>query len=427
MKLFKVSWVTPLLLLFCAFAGTSAQAQFKQPNHIASRLVAESSAPAPGSEVTLAIVMTPDPGWHGYWKNPGDAGVETRADWRLPDGVEAGPLRYPVPHTLLISGLMNYVYEGRYAQLVTLRLPKGLAKGTKLPIAAHLQYLACTDRICVPEETNVALELTVGDGAPDRRAEFDEFRRSQPRPLGSNAAFERAGDAMRLAIPLPAAVDVKDVYFFPLTQDAIQYSAPQAVSRRGDMLVIETKADEDSARLKALEGVLRIGADQGLEVHAAPGAVGPAGEPLAATATSDDSGIGLTIAGALLAAILGGLILNVMPCVFPILSLKALSLAKAGGDEAPVRREAFAYTAGVILTCLALGGTLLALRSGGAAVGWAFQLQDPRSILLLLLLVGGITLNLAGLFELPAVSGGSDPARARGSRGSPPAPPRRAP
>jgi thiol:disulfide interchange protein len=121
---------------------------------------------------------------------------------------------------------------------------------------------------------------------------------------------------------------------------------------------------------------------------------------------------------ALFGAILGGLLLNIMPCVFPILSLKALSLAKAGGDEGPARREAFAYTTGVILTCLALGGALLALRAGGASVGWAFQLQDPRSILLLLLLVGAITLNLAGLYELPAVSGGSQLAERGGTGGA---------
>jgi thiol:disulfide interchange protein len=407
-----------LLLLVSNFASTEVQAKEAAGNHIAVRLVAESQSPAPGSEVALAFLMTPQPGWHGYWRNPGDAGVEMQADWKLPAGASAGSLTYPVPHTLVISGLMNYVYEGPYAVLASVRIPAEAAKGAKLPIAVHLDYLACTDRICVPEQADVAIDLTVGEGAPDRRSEFDRYRLATPKPLGTPAAFENAGGNVRIAIPLPASVAVGDAYFFPGTRDALAYSEPQAFSRRGDMLIVETKAGADAASLKAIEGVLKIGEDQGFEVHAAPGVVGAAGDPLSAGAAKPAGYDWLTIAAALLGAILGGLVLNVMPCVFPILSLKALSLAKAGGDEAPVRREAYAYTAGVILTCLALGGALLALRAAGTSVGWAFQLQDPRSILLLLLLVGGITLNLAGLFELPAVTGGSGLAEKGGTHGA---------
>ena len=122
------------------------------------------SGPAvtPAGKVHSIRVSTPDKGWHGYWKNPGDAGVETRIEWTLPAGVTAGPLQYPVPGRLMISGLMNYVYEGRYAQLVALKLPEGLAEGTRLPLRAKLDYLACTDEICVPERAEVALDLNVG-------------------------------------------------------------------------------------------------------------------------------------------------------------------------------------------------------------------------------------------------------------------------
>jgi thiol:disulfide interchange protein/DsbC/DsbD-like thiol-disulfide interchange protein len=413
----KVCLVTPLLALLCALVGAPAQAQTGEPNHIAVRLVAESSAPAPNREVTLAFVMTPEPGWHGYWQNPGDAGVETKVDWRLPYGMTVSPLRYPVPQPLLISGLMNYVYEGPYALLASLHLSSDPAKGTKIPISAHLQYLACTDRICVPEQADVNLDLTVGEGIPEHRAEFDSYRRAQPKPLGSTAVFEASPADVRIAIPLPASLAVSDVYFFPGTRDALQYAAPQGVTRRGDRLIIETRPGVDAAKLGALDGVLRIGPDQGLQIHALPGTVGEAGRPLASAAPQGDSA-GLTIIAALFAAILGGLVLNIMPCVFPILSLKALSLARAGGAEREARMEAFAYTAGVILICLALGGVLLALRAGGLAVGWAFQLQDARSILLLLLLVGAITLNLAGLFELPAVDAGSDLTEKGGTHGA---------
>ena len=182
------------------------------------------------------------------------------------------------------------------------------------------------------------------------------------------------------------------------------------------MLIVETEAGREAAALAALEGVLEIGPGIGLELTATRGEVPPAGAPVAAG--EEAGGGGRTILLALLGALFGGLLLNVMPCVFPILSLKALSLARAGETPDGARREALAYAAGVILTCLALGGLLLALRAGGAAVGWAFQLQDPRVILLLLLLVTAIALNLAGLFQLRAMTGGDGLARSGGVRGA---------
>ncbi|HXV06090.1 MAG TPA: thioredoxin family protein, partial [Solirubrobacterales bacterium] len=185
--------------------------------------------------------------------------------------------------------------------------------------------------------------------------------------------------------------------------------------RTGDMLVVETALDTAP---QALAGVLRIDERTGLSLSAAPGPVPPAGQPVAAAAAAAGEGGELSIWAALGGALLGGLLLNVMPCVFPILSLKALGLARAGVDEATARREALAYTAGVIVTCLALGGLLLALRAGGAALGWAFQLQDPRVIALLLLLVTAIALNLAGVFELRTIGAGDALAHKGGAVGA---------
>jgi DsbC/DsbD-like thiol-disulfide interchange protein/cytochrome c biogenesis protein CcdA len=388
-----------LLLILCAFP---AHAQLPPGQKaMAVRLVPETAAPAAGSRVTLALVMTPRPGWHGYWQNPGDAGVGTRIDWKLPEGVSAGPIRFPVPERLIIQGLMNYVYEGEHALLVDLAVPRGLAPGTRLPVRGKVDYLVCTDKICVPESAEIAADLAIGRGG-ETAAGFDRYRQALPKPLPETGRFERRGQAFRLAIPLPASAAVEDPYFFPATEGALVYSAPQSVSRRGDRLIVETRAGDSSPAM--VEGVLKLGPGLGLEVSAAPGPVGPAGVPVKAEAAAAGSGwpaILLALAGALL----GGLLLNVMPCVFPILSLKALSLARAGRDEAGARREAAAYAAGAILACLALGGVLLAVRASGAAVGWAFQLQDPRVILFLLLLVTAITLNLAGLFELPSLGG----------------------
>lgn len=379
--------------LACLFALPSpAWSQQAGPNNLTVELVAETDNPAPGGAVTVAFAATPDPGWHGYWKNPGDAGLETRLDWTLPQGVTASELRYPVPTRLLIAGIMNYVYKGGFTTLATLRIPAGVAPGTALPITVRADYLICTDEICVPETENLALTLTVGDGTigPERRARFDRWRRALPRPLGSPGKFAVVDGVTRIAMPYPASAPLAaDAYFYPLTQLALTYNAPQKVTRDGDMLIVETRS---AGSVPRLDGVLAPGNGQGFAVTALPGAV----TARAAPAAIDWQAALIALGGALL----GGLILNIMPCVFPILSLKALSLARSGASEAHARGEALAYTAGVVLVVLALGGAMLALRAAGASVGWAFQLTDARVILFLLLLVLGIALNLAGLFEL---------------------------
>ncbi|MFS0770700.1 protein-disulfide reductase DsbD family protein [Sphingomonas sp. 1P08PE] len=382
-----------MTLLAMLVACGTAVAQAPGERHLAMRLIAESAAPAPGSTVTLAIDATPQPGWHGYWQNPGDAGFPMQAAWTLPKGAVAGALRYPVPQRLTVAGLMNYVYERPYAVLVDVRIPDDAAVGTALPIGLKLDYLVCTTQVCVPESQTLSLALTVGSGAiePAVRTRFDAWRRALPRPLGSTATYQVEAGALRLAVPFPADAALGEAYFYPAATGAIDMAAPQTVVRQGDRVTIATRA---AAKPPAgpIEGVLATGDGRGLAITATPGAV--------PRATGGDAGWGVALA-AFAGAVLGGLILNVMPCVFPILSLKALSLAKSGGTERAARAEALAYTAGVVLVCLGLGAGLLALRAGGATVGWAFQLQDPRVIGVLLLLVTGIAFNLAGLFELP--------------------------
>ena len=387
--------VTMLAALF-AMAGARAEnpAALGKGPHLAMRLVAETVTPAAGQDVTLALDSRPAPGWHGYWQNPGDAGFPATLKWTLPSGITAGEPAYPVPGMLLMAGLMNYVFEAPYAPLVTLKVPAGLAAGTSLPVTLHAQYLVCTKTLCVPEEADLSVELTVGDGSvsAENRARFDAWRRSIPKPLDAKGSFQKDGAVIRIAVPYPANAPLADAYFFPISTGLVDYAAEQKVSRDGDRVVVETKAGTGGAA--PLVGVLRIAPGQGLMVTAVSGTVasssaGPAGGVLMATL--------IAFAGALL----GGLILNIMPCVFPILSLKALSLARGHLDERSARHEALAYTAGVVAVCVALGGAVLALRAGGSAVGWAFQLQDPRAIMVLLLLTVAIALNLGGLFEIP--------------------------
>jgi DsbC/DsbD-like thiol-disulfide interchange protein/cytochrome c biogenesis protein CcdA len=392
------------LLALLALVAAPATAQPVRERAIAVSLLPEGRQVAAGHRVELAFVMQPRAGWHGYWENPGDAGAPARVEWNLPAGVSASPLRYPVPETLIISGLMNYVYEHDYALLTALDIPADLAPGTRLPIAARLDYLACTDRICVPESATVSTVLEVGVAAgAENRAAIDGYRQALPRTLDRPGRFEWTEGRLRLAVPVPNTLAVEDPYFFPISDGAIDYAAPQLASRNGDWIVVEAKAGR--GRPDLVEGVLKIGEGQGLRVAARLGDVPATAAILGSRALDQERGAWAMLL-AFAGAIVGGLLLNIMPCVFPILSLKALSLARAGESEGTARREALAYAAGVVIVCVALGGVLLALRASGEAVGWAFQLQDPRVILFLLLLVTAIALNLAGLFELPSLGRG---------------------
>jgi DsbC/DsbD-like thiol-disulfide interchange protein/cytochrome c biogenesis protein CcdA len=380
-----------LLALFCA-APAAAQLGQRQ-NAIRPELVAEGPA-VPGGEVELAILMHTDPSWHGYWLNPGDAGLPMKIEWQLPKGATLGPLRFPVPDKLLVAGIVNYVYERDHALLTRLKVPAD-AKGV-LPIRAEAQWLACTDKVCVPERGSFSLDIPVGAGAATERARFDEWRRALPRPLASPARFALTGDRIEFAIPLPGSVSIAEPYFFPADDGPIDYAAPQQFRRKGDVLIAELKRRRGEPQ--RLSGVLALGDGRGLEINAVPGDVPKGGRRMGDLGTQ-------AVLFAILGALVGGLLLNLMPCVFPILSLKALHLSRAGGEAEHAKRDALAYTAGAIVGTGGLGVLLLAIRAAGAEAGWAFQLQDPRAILLLLLLCVAITLNLLRLFELPVVAG----------------------
>lgn len=414
------SWMAALLALVALFAASPIGAQFGgEGPHIKAKLTAESADPAPRKTVWLAFEMSPDKGWHGYWENPGDAGIGMSVDWTLPEGVSAGELVYPVPETLSIAGIMNYVYEGRYAVLVPLTIADSVAPGTNLPIAAKADWLACTDEVCVPESGRFATSLTAGDGSVDaaRRAAFDGYRTRLAQPLSEAATYSNDGKTVRISIPFPKDAAIEEPYFFPRTDGVIDYSAEQKISRTDDAVIIETAARGDSTG--PISGILKIGEHAGLDLTAEPGKVGAAGVAMGDGGSGALDGDPFALfAIAFGGAFLGGLMLNVFPCVFPILSLKAISLAKAGGDERAAKRDAIAYTLGITVFCVALGGAMLGLRAFGEGVGWGFQLQDPRIIFVLLLLVTAIAFNLAGLFEFSNIGIGQSLASQGGARGA---------
>ncbi|MGB5078746.1 MAG: protein-disulfide reductase DsbD domain-containing protein [Sphingorhabdus sp.] len=419
----RILWL--LWFAIClAFVAFPVHAQSRAaPLNVPATLRSESNLPAPGGTVTVAFHFKPKAGWHGYWENPGDAGFGMQLDWNLPKGVTAGKPRYPVPEPLVISGLMNHVFEHDYTVLIDLSLDANLRVGSTLPIRVRADWLSCTNAICVPEGDNMAIDLKVGDGAVNAtdRKRFDAWRALLPVPMDMKARYAINNGTIDIAIPFARGASVEEPYFFAGTEKLFRYAAPQSVRRTGDWLVVTTAVEVPFGQ--PINGVLRTGKQQGLIVQAIPGKVPLGGMTLRTrgniadpSPASGSSGTSLLLT--LAAAILGGLILNLMPCVFPILGLKALALAKAGGDERSARAEALAYSAGVISSCIALGAALLALRAAGEQVGWAFQLQEPFIVLLLVVLMVAVTANMVGLFEIGSINAGDKLARKDGLSGS---------
>jgi thiol:disulfide interchange protein/DsbC/DsbD-like thiol-disulfide interchange protein len=386
-----------MMTLLLALLAMPASAQAP---HLTPALIAERSDPRAGTTATVAINFVTEPGWHGYWRNPGEAGFAPRLAWHAPVGVSFGEPDYPVPSVLTVAGLVNHVFDRDHALLVPMTLPAALARGTRLPVRLDAQWLACTDQICVPERATLNLMVTVGDGtsAPDPR--FASWRAALPTPLDRPVTLARAGSQVRVAIPFPASAALERPHIFAGQAGAIDEAAPQAFARDGDTLIATLRAGGGASTMH--DGIVTIGGDRALAFTTRAGPVASGGTPVSARRATEWT----MVVGALGAAVLGGLLLNVMPCVFPILSLKALSLARAGGDERAARHDALAYAAGAIAVTLALGAAILVLRAGGSAIGWAFQLQDPRVIVVLLVLMTALALNLAGLFELPVAAGG---------------------
>lgn len=417
--------VCPHIAILAAFAllvsGPPAHAQSSGTSlHVPATLKAETATPAPGQTVDLAFHFKPTKGWHGYWENPGDAGYGMRLIWTLPTGVTAEPLQYPVPQPLLISGLMNHVFEHEYAVLTKLKLDAGIQPGTRLPVTVKADWLSCTDKVCVPESDTLSIDLVAGAGtriAADAR-QFDTWRAALPVPLDRQARYEIDGKTIEIAIPFPANAGADKPYFFARTNQLFQYAAPQTARRSGDWLIIKSEVTQPYEGV--ITGVLRFADGQGLEILAKRRKVpeGGVAVPVDGQKQPPNPLAPVQLLLTLGAAILGGILLNLMPCVFPILGLKALALAKTGGNEAAARRDAVAYSAGVILSCAALGAIMLGLRAAGAQVGWAFQLQEPRIVLPLLVLMVAVTVNLAGAFELPSLSIGGGLTRSDGPAGS---------
>lgn len=364
-----------------------------------ARLVVERTI-APGSAGDLALVFLPQEGWHGYWRNPGDAGQGMTLKWTLPEGWQVGEPQYPVPQTYVTLGIMNHIFEGEHAVLLPVQVPQTTQPGA-YPVRVFARWLTCSASLCVPQQATLSTVVTVGEGGAGEAVHpsFNAWRAEIAPLLDSDAVFEFTANALRLSIPIPAAMEIANPHVFIAEEQLVDYDDPQRFYRKDDALIVEIPRGGLRQEAGNVSGIIALGgAREGLRFEAVAGAVPTGGDSISGTESAP------SLAWLILAALAGGLILNLMPCVFPILSLKALTLARAGESETQAKREALAYTAGVMLACLALGGLLLALRAAGSQIGWAFQLQEPGVVVALLVLAVLITANFAGLYDLPSLS-----------------------
>jgi thiol:disulfide interchange protein len=372
--------------------------------HISVEMIVETSQPQPGEAFDVGIVMTPEDGWHGYWRNPGDAGVPITAKWSMPRGFEAGELRHPTPSALELAGFTSYVHKGAFTLVTNITAPEGVAPGARYPVELDLNWLACSDTLCVPEQATLKTELIAGDGTKNARAVsiLQDARAKLPASADHPLSIRNNGDQWEFSFGKGLVERPDKARLFPLHEGWFKSGASQVAVVDRDTVTIRVPRLDGTAPEESFVGVLTDGTNSYKVSAEVPAELAQRGGVAGAIERVEGQGESMTVWAAFAAAVLGGVILNLMPCVFPILSLKALALARVGADRRMARIEGVAYTAGSIATALGLGVILLLLRGLGAEVGWAFQLQNPTIVLLLLALSAVIGFNFAGLFEIGA-------------------------
>ncbi len=399
-------WGVLAALAFAAPLAGAAQAAPVNTGHLTAELAPQAQGIAPGQTIHVALVQKIQKGWHTYWRNPGDSGEPTSITWELPAGWTAGEFVWPAPHRLPVGPLVNYGFEGEVVLPAPITAPADARPGQTITLKGKATFLVC-EEICIPESADLTLDLPVvaapAPADPRWGPVVQKALAQAPKPAGLTAAFAKDAAGLKLAVvggPLKGA-DVADAYFFPYSGGAIDHAKPQPIERGPEGLTltlppgVDFQAGEGPAEMA---GVLTLG-DAAYELTAAkgpaPAGAGGLGPPQAKGA----EGGGLGLLGYAAFALLGGLILNLMPCVFPVLAMKAASLAGHGaGPEA--RRQGLAFGAGVLVTFLVLAGLLIGLKAAGSQIGWGFQLQSPPVVAFLALLMLAVALNLSGVFEV---------------------------
>lgn len=409
------------LVLLLGILGAQEAAKDTSP-HSSAELVSEYSTVAPGEPFTLGLVMKLDPEWHSYWVNPGDAGQGTKIQWRETGGASISGIIYPTPHFLPQPPLASYGYENEVMLLLDAVAPKAWKPGTQVKLSGEANFLVCRD-VCLPARETVAVTLKVGD-EPEENTNwalaFARARRALPKSVADvpglhiRAARADGGYLVALKTDSPgdlAKIPVDKLHFFAEDSGVIQHAGEQPRAVSGDELVLFVPVSEFSkAPAEHLRGLLSLPEDArwksntavhtlafDVPVEAKGSIVMPASGPAAG------DGISLSFVLILLSAFVGGVILNLMPCVFPVLSLKIMGFVQqAAEDRAKIRRHGFVFAAGVLASFWVLAGLLVVLRAGGAQLGWGFQLQSPAFVAAMALLIFALALSMAGVFEIGA-------------------------
>ena len=386
-------WLPCLLLIQSSlWAGSVA----KTPQ-VTVDLLAEPVHIQTGKPTTLGLRFRPTPGWHIYWSNPGDSGLPPSVRWKLPSGWTAGELQFPFPEKILVPPLVTYGYEQETVLLVQLTPPQGQPLPPKIPVQASIEWLVCKET-CLPGSATLDLTIpTVPKENIDLQKLFDEIRREMPARIPEISIHAKQTENF-LELTLPNSPEVGDLSFFPTEGDYVDEFQPAKSEKTSNQLVIKVPLKPKAKVPDTLSGLLVAEKTWDTSGHRALTISVALNSPSTSTSRLPEI---------LLFAFLGGLILNVMPCVFPILSLKALHLVQISSESrSAARREGVAFGSGVLLSLLALAGLLIILRASGQALGWGFQLQSPPVVWLLLALLYALSLNLLGVFEFQVLLSG---------------------
>lgn len=398
-----------LLLLIGFSISASVEAELSSWRKASSgNFIAEQDSVSPGEKLTLGFDVRMKEGWHTYWVNPGDSGSAVRLTLTAKSGgknfeILTGPIQFPIPERMTSGPIVSFVYDKSVMFFADAVVPDSLRIGEDLRLHLDAEWLVCRD-VCIPAFDSFDLTLPVrkaNDVRPSAQAEyFVTWRGRLPRPAESVVTETLNGDRARLKFAKPSDFsDFRFADFFPLRGSFLSNAMPTVIQETSKQVTLEAGIREAGERLVDHYGLLIL--KKGRQSIALQ-----FGDPNYGFETPEKSKAGTVIPSAsaiwlLFSAFLGGLILNLMPCVFPILSIKLLSLVKQSeGRSTEVRVQNFAYVAGVILSFLVIGGLLAALRGSGALVGWGFQLQSPTFVLLLCWLFFLLGLQMLGYFEV---------------------------
>ena len=376
----------------CTHATPSGPGEVITP-HVRASLISEQHSIEPGQSFWVALHFDIIEGWHTYWKNAGDSGNPPRIEWQLPPGISASDIHWPYPQRLPIGPLMNYGYSNEAWLLVRMTAADNI-KSAQLSLNASASWLVCKEE-CIPEEGEFSLSLPVASPgesqASNWHAQFQliQQRLPQPVPWPNRIHVEDNEIDLRIQIAASDTGQIEDVYFFPARYGIAEHAAQQSSSVDDQTLSINIRRGDLKAQaLQSLQGVLV------LSERLPDATITRAFEINSTAAASQNVWLILSF------ALLGGLLLNIMPCVFPILSLKALSIVQTAAHSAAMaRRNGYVFTLGVLLCFAIIAGTLLILRSGGEAIGWGFQLQSPVFVLTLAWLIFAMGLQFSGVWS----------------------------